>query len=229
MTATDAAPARDHRGRVLQRDAADRDERKPVRSRSAAARTRAPLETDRVVAGRLGRGAEHRPDGDVAHRFAQRAASNCVERMRRQPDDRVAARRRRRTAAGDRSSWPTCTPSAPASRRHVGAVVDDDRRRRCRRASGDDGVEAVAGTQPLGSVLARSCRKRAPPSRKAAARSRRRQPPALRRVTIARSSNVARTRTESRRPRLTIGRGASALRPPRRGGRRFGRARGSAP
>src|SRR4051812_6111482 len=76
---------------------------------------------------------------------------------------------RARTAEGARSSWPTWTPSAAASvaisaRSLTMSVAPQER-------VSSTIADAVSRNAPLLIVFARSCRKRAPPSRKAFARS----------------------------------------------------------
>ena len=163
---------RDDRGARRQRDAADGHDRQPPRGRAARRGARIssrPTPRSPCPWWRCRRPGR-RPGRSIG------SASACVDlrgRVRRQPDDRVRRRRSRAHRAGGRSSCPTCTPAAPRRARDVGAVVHDDRcaaaarpsRRSRRRAS---------SSAPLASDLARSCSRRAPPSRTARARSTRR-------------------------------------------------------
>ena len=122
ITATDAAPAASTPGRRGQRDAADGHERHARRC-CAARRVRARPRGRRRVAGvALVAVAKTGPIGDVAHRRRQ-----GLRQLRGRV--RGVARRARRgradaaPSAGARSSWPTCTPAAPAPR-DIGAIVD---------------------------------------------------------------------------------------------------------
>ena len=114
MTATESRAGSMTAARAVQRDAADRDERQAAR-RASARRVAHALEADRVVAGGLGRGPEDRTDRHVATGSRQcrvESARACASTARRSASGPTIAR----TARGGRSSWPTWTPAAPASR-----------------------------------------------------------------------------------------------------------------
>ena len=125
------------------------------------------VEAARRVAGVLGGGEKDRPDGDVAgvaRRAPRRSARGRASRRRQSR----RARRSRAPPATGRSVWPTWTPSAPRQPRDVGAIVDDDLRAGGVRRR-DDPLGQRRQSSALGSSLARSCSRRAPPRRQASA------------------------------------------------------------
>ena len=182
------------------------------------------VEPDRVVAGLLGGGAEDRTDRDVADRLEhrpRRSARRCASRARR-------SRRRRRCArtAGRRQIvLPDVDAVGAGQPRDVGAIVDDQRAPGADARAGRPPTRSRASASP-GIVLARSCRKRAPPRRYAAARSRIGQPARGRDVRVENGDRAAEVRF-----RLRTAESRSAdVRPLRRDGRRRGSgAPGSAP
>ena len=131
-------------GRPIERDAANRhharahaDAREPPPappSRFRPRRTPWPSKPCR----RPGRSRRSRPAACTA---ASSCAIVCVERpmMRCGTDDR-------RAASGGRSSWPTWTPAAPASRATSARSFDDELRTeaRCHRHDGFRGLEQPA-------------------------------------------------------------------------------------
>ena len=159
MTATQAAPAR-------MTSAAASSVIPPIATRgrpfgaTAAAASATQSHADRIVAGRLRRGPEHRPDRDVASpalAAPRRLAPACASTVRRSPPSPPRPERR----SASRSSCPTCTPSAPLRRATSARSLTMTRRRR--RAPARTMAVASASSRPLGASLARSCRSLAPP------------------------------------------------------------------
>jgi hypothetical protein len=129
----------DDRPGVVDGDTANRDERQI--SRGGAPRgVRHPFQSDRLVAGLLGRRAEHRADRDVAHWLVERPLQ-LFHRVRRESDHGVIADNRSNRARRQ-IFLPHVHPCGARQPRDVGAVVDDDARARGAREV-DDGRGCV--------------------------------------------------------------------------------------
>ena len=131
MTATDAAPAVDHRRGVVERDAADRHDRQALRRGAADAlrdHRRRPTPCSRCPSCRC-----RTPDRSPGRRSARRSARlPLLARVRGQAENRRRRRSPRAHRPASDPSWPTCRPCAPRERGDVGAIVDDQRSRRPR-------------------------------------------------------------------------------------------------
>ena len=116
ITATESAPAAMTAGRRLERDAADRHERPAGRARTSRGAARTPSSPTTGSRLRLRRRRETRARSRGSRPVADSAGVDLRVGVRREPDPRASGQHGAARRPGDRSSCPTCTPSAPARR-----------------------------------------------------------------------------------------------------------------